>query len=118
MKRYLDMDKLTEEGYILQKTTHDYNSSTIITKNPVDMEPDIYVSTKEEFNNNWIPVHSTLPIEEEEVIVSIYDTSGDTPFSYTTTGFCIESYTPIWIVDNARNRYVSHWMPKPKPAMK
>jgi len=118
MKRYLDMDNLIKEGYVLHKTTHDHNSFTTTFKNIADMEPDICVATKEEFNTTWIPVHSYLPTEGEEVIVSIYDTSGDTPFSYTTTGFCIESFTPIWIVNNDRNYYVSHWMSKPKPAMK
>lgn len=50
----------------------------------------------------------------EKVIVAIHDTSGDTPWDYTTAGW----YTGIdnkWIVDDDFCYWVTHWMPFPDP---
>ncbi len=61
---------------------------------------------------NWIPCSERLPNDDEEVIVSILDDSGDTSFSYTTPGW---HYKGIWIVDNSRCPMVKAWMPLPEP---
>jgi hypothetical protein len=60
----------------------------------------------------WIPVMERLPEEDIEVIVSCTDDSGDSEFSYVTTGW---HFKGIWVVDNERSFLVRAWMPLPKP---
>ena len=60
----------------------------------------------------WIPVTERLPEEDTEVIVSCTDDSGDSEFSYTTTGW---HYKGIWVVDNERSFFVKAWTPLPEP---
>ena len=62
--------------------------------------------------NLWTPVSEGLPADDEEVIVSCTDDSGDTKFSYTTVGW---HYKNLWVVNNERNYFVRAWMPLPKP---
>ena len=62
----------------------------------------------------WIPVELELPNGREEVIVSVHDDMGDTPYDYTTCGWMIQD-NEIWIVDNEQNDYVVAWMHLPKP---
>lgn len=62
----------------------------------------------------WISVKDKLPEPDEEVIVSIYDDSGDTAFEYTTVGWLCPPEN-VWIVNNERCFSVTHWMSRPKP---
>ena len=60
----------------------------------------------------WIPVSERLPIND--VIVSVLDNSGDTPYRFTSVGWC----TPdgqYWVVDNEMCNGVIAWMPLPEP---
>lgn len=60
----------------------------------------------------WIPVTEALPIND--VIVSVLDNSGDTPYRFTSVGWC----TPdgqYWVVDNEICYGVIAWMPLPEP---
>lgn len=60
----------------------------------------------------WIPVVEALPEDDEEVIVTCLDDSGDTPFSYTTVAW---HYKGMWVCDNERCPFVIAWMPLPEP---
>ncbi len=60
----------------------------------------------------WIPVTERLPEDDTEVIVSCTDDSGDSEFSYTTTGW---HFKGIWVVGNERSYFVRAWMPLPEP---
>lgn len=62
----------------------------------------------------WIPVSERLPTGQTEVIASIHDDSGDTPFDYTASGW-VTNDGEYWIVDGEINYYVTAWMPLPKP---
>lgn len=63
----------------------------------------------------WIPcTPETMPKNEEEVIVSILDDSGDNAFKYTASGWYAVA-GDFWVVDNEMNRHVVAWMPLPKP---
>lgn len=62
----------------------------------------------------WIPVSERLPDGQTEVIVSCIDNSGDTKFSYTSSGW-VTTDKEYWIVDNEINPFVVAWMPLPKP---
>lgn len=60
----------------------------------------------------WTPVAEALPRDDEDVIVTCLDDSGDTPFSYTTVAW---HYKGMWVCDNMRCPFVIAWMPRPKP---
>lgn len=63
----------------------------------------------------WITVAERLPEDDTEVIVSCTDDSGDSEFSYTTTGW---HFKGMWIVNNERCFFVRAWQPLPeKPYM-
>ena len=62
----------------------------------------------------WIPVTKALPRNETNVLVTVRDDSGDTPWEYTSTGW----RTPdgkYWIVDYEICYGVIAWMPLPEP---
>ena len=61
----------------------------------------------------WISVKEKLPPSNELVIVSIYDTHGDTAFRYSSTGW-LTSDTKVWVVDDEENSGVTHWMELPE----
>lgn len=60
---------------------------------------------------NWIPCRERLPEDDTEVIVSCTDDSGDSEFSYTTTGW---HFKGMWVVGNERSYFVRAWMPLPR----
>ena len=73
----------------------------LIKKQPtIDAEP------------RWIPCSERLPEDDTEVVVSCTDDSGDSEFSYTTTGW---HFKGMWVVGNERSYFVRAWMPMPKP---
>ena len=61
----------------------------------------------------WIPCSERLPNTAEQVLISVCDDHGDTPYHYTCVGWRCENY---WISDND---YVFGgvlaWMPLPEP---
>ena len=59
----------------------------------------------------WISVTERLPNDDEEVIVTCLDDSGDTPFSYTTVAW---HYKGMWVCENERCPFVVAWMPLPE----
>ena len=62
---------------------------------------------------DWIPCSEKLPSDFEEVIISVCDDHGDTPYNYTTVGWKCEKY---WISDNdCVCGDVLAWMPLPAP---
>jgi hypothetical protein len=64
----------------------------------------------------WIPVTERLPKTDDIVIVAIHDDSGDTPYDVTNVGFYLDVFPlGIWVVENERCNYVTHWMPLPTP---
>ena len=67
-----------------------------------------------EQNIPWVLCSQKLPIGQEQVIVSCHDTSGDTPFDYTSCGW-VTTDGEYWIIDNEINPYVVAWAPFPKP---
>lgn len=60
----------------------------------------------------WIPCGERLPEDEEEVIVSVRDDSGDNTLDYSSFGWyaCAGDF---WVVDNEANERVVAWMPLP-----
>ena len=71
---------------------------------------------KEEYDivDGWIPCSERLPNGQTEVIVSCIDDSGDTKYSYTSSGW-ITTDKEYWIVDNEINPFVIAWMQLPEP---
>lgn len=62
----------------------------------------------------WIPCSERLPEDEEEVIVSVRDDSGDNTLDYSSCGWyaCAGDF---WVVDNDPCYKVVAWMPLPEP---
>lgn len=75
---------------------------------------DMAIEALDRTEPQWIPCSERLPRSQEEVIVSIGDASGDSLFSYTTTGW-LTPEGKLWIVDNEISNYVIAWMPLPEP---
>lgn len=68
------------------------------------------------WERRWIPVAERLPKTDDLVIVAIHDDSGDTPYDVTNVGFYLDVFPlGIWVVENERCNYVTHWMPLPEP---
>ena len=61
----------------------------------------------------WIPVSEALPINDVDVIVSVLDDSGDTPYRFTSVGWCAPN-GQYWVVDNEMCYGVIAWMPLPE----
>ena len=62
----------------------------------------------------WIPVSETLPWNDTNVLVTVCDDSGDTPWKYTSVGW----RTPdgkYWVVENEICYGVIAWMPLVEP---
>ena len=62
----------------------------------------------------WIPVTEALPINDVDVIVSVLDDSGDTPYRFTSVGWCTPN-GQYWVVDNEMCYGVIAWKPLPEP---
>lgn len=62
----------------------------------------------------WTPVDEKLPYTEEWVIVTIKDTSGDTPYTYTDFGWYFDR-ADCWIIDAEPRTDVIAWMQLPSP---
>lgn len=62
----------------------------------------------------WIPVNKELPKNDDWVIVTVLDESGDTPFRYTDFGWYLD-VAHRWIVEAGQRTDVIAWMPLPKP---
>lgn len=62
----------------------------------------------------WIPVTEALPINDVDVIVSVLDDSGDTPYRFTSVGWCTPN-GQYWVVDNEMCYGVIAWQPLPEP---
>lgn len=68
----------------------------------------------DELMPKWIPVTEALPWNDTNVLVTVRDDSGDTPWEYTSVGWL----TPdgkYWVVDNEVCYGVVAWMALPEP---
>jgi hypothetical protein len=72
------------------------------------------LESSEQTVQQWISCDERLPEDEEEVIVSVRDDSGDNTFDYSSCGWyaCAGDF---WVVDNEANERVVAWMPLPEP---
>lgn len=67
------------------------------------------------WERRWIPVSERKPKTDDIVIVAIHDDSGDTPYDVTNVGFYLDVFPlGVWVVENERCNYVTHWMPLPQ----
>ena len=63
----------------------------------------------------WIPVSDDhLPKNDDFVIITIKDESGDYPYIYSDFGWYLDK-ADCWIVDAQQRTDVIAWMPLPKP---
>jgi hypothetical protein len=76
------------------------------------MIKDIIYLPSTQTEQQWVSVTERLPEDDTEVVVSCTDDSGDSEFSYTTTGW---HFKGLWVVGNERSCFVRAWMPLPEP---
>ena len=93
------------------KTARTEDGEIYVAKINAEMNIGLLPSVQEQ---QWIPVSEGIPKGQELVNVSCHDTSGDTSFDYTSSGW-VTTDGEYWIVDNEINNYVVAWMPLPKP---
>ena len=91
-----------DEGWIKFDTEKDTNTYIHLVR---DIAPSA---------QRWIPCSERLPEDEEDVIVSVRDDSGDNTLDYSSCGWyaCAGDF---WVVDNEANERVVAWMPLPDP---
>lgn len=80
----------------------------------VDEIENIPSAEPERKTGEWIPVSEKLPWTDTDVLVTVLDDSGDTPWSYTAKGWL----TPdgqYWVVGGEICYGVIAWMPLPEP---
>ena len=112
MTQLINADALKEtinaHDYVLKDclNTTDKGMFTVGIMQAIDEQPTI------DAEPHWIPCNERLPEDDTEVIVSCTDDSGDSEFSYTTTGW---HFKGMWVVGNERSYFVRAWMPMPKP---
>jgi len=111
MSRLIDADDIAYESIDSSDTNrHEYYYGTgiiAVRKEDIDDMPTI-----EQPEQRWIPVTERLPEDDTEVVVSCTDDSGDSEFSYTTTGW---HFKGLWVVGNERSYFVRAWQPLPEP---
>jgi hypothetical protein len=74
-------------------------------------------ATAEEMSDRpqeWIPCSERLPANDDQVIISILDESGDIPYRYSYFGWYFDR-AKCWIVESEPRTDVVAWMPLPKP---
>lgn len=106
--------QMSKEIEIKNKTEKDFVEAynNVLLKTQIDtIVNDIF-----DFPSPWVSIYKDKyhPPAQEEVLVSCLDDSGDTPFSYTSTGWVTPNHE-YWIVNNEINRDVVAWMPLPDP---
>lgn len=67
-----------------------------------------------EIPNKWIPVSERLPENDDFVIVTIKDESGDSPYIYSDFGWYLDK-AACWIIDAEQRTDIIAWMPLPQP---
>ena len=105
MKRLIDANAFKKENERLLHCDFPYLSEATLEE-LIDEAPTI------DAEPHWIPCSDRLPEDDTEVVVSCTDDSGDSEFSYTTTGW---HFKGMWVVGNERSYFVRAWMPLPKP---
>ena len=105
MSKEIEIKNETEKNFVKA-----YNN--VLLKTQIDT----IINDISNFPSPWIFISKDgyHPPAEEEVLVSCLDESGDTPFSYTSTGWVTPNHE-YWIVNNEINRNVVAWMPLPDP---
>lgn len=102
--------ELSREFYL---NDNDRDTETILVQASDAIEA---LSGKDTNVPRWIPVTERKPKTDDIVIVAIHDDSGDTPYDVTNVGFFLDVYPlGVWVVENERCNYVTHWMPLPEP---
>lgn len=110
MSRLIDADALKE--YFFRPYSNEESYSNIDISRIIDDQPTINSSAQPE--QRWIPVSERLPINDDWVIVTINDESGDTPYKYSDFGWYLEA-AKCWIIDAQQRKDVIAWMPLPAP---
>lgn len=65
-------------------------------------------------NSGWIQCRNRLPSNEDWMIVTICDSTGDTLNTYTDFGWYLD-VADCWIIDGGQRVDVVAWRPLPKP---
>lgn len=99
------------DAHKLQKAFYEHNSVRSVTKETII---GIIKDQPTVDPVQWVLCSDRLPNSEEQVLVTCYDTGGDTAFDYTSCGWVTRN-GEYWIVENEMNPYVIAWAPFPKP---
>ena len=106
--RCIDADELEKEGWSLHRTirvdkhTEEYQTKPLKRVPTIDPEP------------QWIPCSEGLPANDDFVVVTVLDESGDTPYRYSDFGWYF-NVAKCWIIDAEQRTDVIAWMPLPEP---
>ena len=113
-KEALEAPGLSPNGYELMREAANFIDDLVSALNHADEQIVSLVEAAEK--RRWISVNERLPKTDDLVLVAIHDDSGDTLFDVTNVGFYLDVFPlGIWVVENERCSYVTHWMPLPEP---
>ena len=98
---------------------NDYWKSAFVNGVPIDLLRSVEALLKTFLSNNeinWtlITSENDLPNDDESVLITIKDESGDTPYIYSYVGWYLKT-GKCWIVDNEARNDIIAWAKFPCP---
>ena len=112
-----DLHKFIEDTLGRPVWTHELADDKVNEEIRLRLKPRflaICAAREESSQPRWIPVTERLPNNDDFVIVTVKDESGDSPYIYSDFGWYLDR-AGCWIVNTEQRTDITHWMPLPKP---
>ena len=118
ISRRIMLDKMISRKSLFSTNQYEYKALSEVDKARADeidnCIADLRNAPTVEPELKWIPISKKLPWNDTNVLVTVRDNSGDTPWEYTSVGWLTPD-NQYWVVDNEICYGVIAWMSLPEP---